>query len=51
MKKKFIYSLLALIIAASCITFAGCGKSKNSYSIVVQSLHYNLGSIEGGNKE
>ena len=50
MKKKVLLSILAFMFAFSCFTLVGCGKQPNQYSISVKASHYNLGSVEGGNK-
>lgn len=50
MKNKFNFLAILCLICFSCILFTGCTKTPNTYNIVVKSSHYNLGSIEGGNK-
>ena len=49
MKKKFISSALIICLAFTCLLITGCTGTPNKYYISVNALHYNLGSIEGGN--
>lgn len=49
MKKKFLSFTLLLSLMFCCFCFAGCTGTPKSYEVIVKSLHYNLGSVEGGN--
>lgn len=49
MKKRFLPVTLLLSLMFCCFCFAGCTEIPQSYEITVKSLHYNLGSVEGGN--
>lgn len=49
MKKRYLVLSLLFCLVLGCFAFAGCTKAPSTFEIEVKSLHYNLGSIEGGN--
>lgn len=51
MKNKISIFSCLLLICFSCLLFVGCTSGNNQYSITVKVSHYNLGSVEGGNKK
>lgn len=50
MKNKIKILSVLFLLCFSCFTIVGCTNIPSKYEIIVKASHYNLGSIEGGNK-